>query len=195
MITVFITLSKKKTTAKKQHVEVAPVSIPQEEEIKLKSVSKHSKIGLSVDGSNDVLIRLSQCCQPIPGDDVVGFITRGRGITVHKKSCPSLKHLRNEKERLININWEGSGASLYPVKVAVYGIDRHGLLKDIADEIALSKTNIIKAEAQLSDKNNAVFKFILEVKGNDHLNEVINRLKKIKNITDVYKVNEKVVLK
>lgn len=195
-------LRKKTETAQKPEDEerqrdekTVKVSIPEEEQVKLKSLSKQKQTGIVVDGTSDVLIRLSQCCQPIPGDDVIGFITRGRGIAVHKKSCPSLQRMTAEKERFINIVWKGTTDSVYPIKLAVDGIDRPGLLKDVADEISLSKTNIIKAEAHLEERGIARFKFILEVRGNEHLKDVIKRLKKLKNITDVYKLNEKVVLK
>ena len=171
------------------------MTIPQDEQIKLKSVSKQKKTGITINGASNVLIRLSQCCQPIPGDDVVGFITRGRGITVHKRNCPSLKRLAGEPERLINIVWEGTPDAFYPIKVAVEAIDRPNLLKDVADEISLGKTNIIKAEAYVEEDKHAVFKFILEVRSHDHLKEIFARLKKIKNVTDVYKLNEKVILK
>ncbi len=185
---------RKEDKARRDDKTVA-VAIPQDEQIKLKTVSKQKKTGITINGASNVLIRLSQCCQPIPGDDVVGFITRGRGITVHKRNCPSLKRLAGEPERMINIVWEGSPDTFYPIKVAVEAIDRPNLLKDVADEISLGKTNIIKAEAYVEESKHAVFKFILEVRGNDHLKEIIHRLKNIKNVTNVYKLNEKVILK
>lgn len=176
--------------------KTAEVSIPDNELIKIKKIRKQTKSDLVIDGTSNVLIKLSQCCQPIPGDEVVGFITRGRGITVHKKTCPSLKRLRAEKERIINIRWEGENSgNTYPIKLAVYGLDRPNLLKDLAEEISLSKSNILKVDAQVSENNNFAFKIVLEVKNIEHLNEIIKRLKTVKNITDVHKVNEKVVLK
>jgi len=141
------------------------------------------------------LIKLAQCCQPIPGDEVIGFITRGRGITIHKKSCPSLERLKIESERFINIIWDKDDSNKYPVKLAVEAIDRPNLLKDITDEISLVRCNIIKAEAQLESRDKAVLRFILEVKNNDHLFDIMKRIKKLKNVTNVYKINEKVVLK
>jgi GTP pyrophosphokinase len=172
------------------------VTIPEKDLIKIKKVTRKSKIGLSIDGNSDVLIKLSQCCQPIPGDEVVGFITRGRGITVHKRSCPSLKRLRVEKERFINIQWDSEyETNTYPVKLVIYGLDRPNLLKDLAEEISTCNSNILKVEAQVIDNSNAEFKLILEVKNIDHLNEIMKHLKSIKNITEVYKLNEKVVLK
>jgi guanosine-3',5'-bis(diphosphate) 3'-pyrophosphohydrolase len=174
--------------------KTAEVTIPESELIKIKKFSKKNKIALSIDGTSNVMIKLSQCCQPIPGDDVVGFITRGRGITIHRTNCPSLKRLKLEPERLINIVWESS-ESTYPIKLVIHAIDRRNLLKDLAEEIALGKTNIIKVEAQVIEEDTAMFKFIMEVKGVDHLNEIISRIKNVKNVTDVYKLNEKVIIK
>ncbi len=181
-------------TQEEEKSNIAEVFIPKDEQLKLEKYSRKSNFGVTIDGASNVLIRLSQCCQPIPGDDVIGFITRGRGITVHKKNCPSLKRLRTEKERFINIVWEESG-SLYPIKLAVHSIDRPNLLKDILDEISLCKTNILKAEAEVKDGTHAVFKFILEVKSQEHLSEIISSVKKVQNVNDVFKINEKVVLK
>ncbi|MCP4135499.1 MAG: bifunctional (p)ppGpp synthetase/guanosine-3',5'-bis(diphosphate) 3'-pyrophosphohydrolase [bacterium] len=185
--------NKKEKTKKEERT--ATVSIPQNEQIKLKKFSRQGGTGISIEGTSNILIKLSQCCQPIPGDNVVGFITRGRGITIHKKTCPSLERLKTEKERFIDIVWEETDNSYYPIKLAVEALDRAKLLKDIIDEITLSKTHIMKAEAQVKEKDNAMFKFILEVRSNDHLFDVIKRIKKIKNVTNVYKMNEKVVLK
>ncbi|MFW5771140.1 MAG: TGS domain-containing protein, partial [Spirochaetota bacterium] len=179
---------------KDQIQKTAEVTIPEQEMIKIKNFTSKKDAGVSIEGTSNVMIRLSQCCQPIPGDDVIGFITRGRGITIHKKTCPSIQKLKTQSERFINVLWEGS-ESTYPVKLAVHGFDRPNLLKDVADEIGMSKTNILKAEAQVMAKDNALFKFVLEVKSVEHLNDIISRLKNLKNITEVYKLNEKVVLK
>ncbi len=170
------------------------VSIPDNELIKVKNISKHKKDVLSIDGTTNIMLKLSQCCQPIPGDDIIGFITRGRGLTIHKKNCPSLKRLNAEKERFINIVWESS-QNTYPVKIAIHAIDRANLLKDIADEIALLKTNIIKMEAHLKEKDNVIFNFVLEVRSVEHLNDIIKKLKLIKNITHIYKLKEKFLTK
>jgi len=185
---------KKKEKKSQKEDKIVEVSIPEEEQLRLKKLSNKQSIGISLNGTSNILIKLSQCCQPIPGDNVIGFITRGRGITVHKVTCPSLKRLRAEEERLVNIVWEASDTSFYPVKVAVEALDRPNLLKDVADEISLAKTNIIKAEIT-TQQHYALFKFILEVNSQEHLKQIINKIKKIKNITDVYKLNEKVIIK
>ena len=181
---------KKKTKTEK----TAEISITDDELVKIKNISKQKNLHLSINGTSNIMTKLSQCCQPIPGDKVVGFITRGRGITVHKKSCASLKRLANEKERLINIEWESSG-NRYPVKITVEAIDRPNLLMDITNEISLNKTNILRHEGQVIKKEIAIFRFVLEVKGVSHLNELISKLTNITHVTDVYKVNEKIYIK
>jgi len=188
-------ISKQVEGEKQKNKKTVKVSIPKDEQLKIKRISKQIRTGITIDGASNVLIRLSQCCQPIPGDDVIGFITRGRGITVHKRNCPSLKRLSDEKERFINIVWNNADNIYYPVKLTVEAIDRANLLKDITNELSHTKTNIIKAEAHIEESDIAVFKFVLEVKSNDHLKEIASRLKGIKSITNVYKLNEKVILK
>jgi GTP pyrophosphokinase len=185
----------KRKEEKKKEIKKASVSIPEEEQIRVKNFNKDNKIGVSIEGNSNVLIKLAQCCQPIPGDEVTGFITRGRGITIHKKSCPSLERLSGESERFISIIWEKDDKNRYPIKMTVESIDRPNLLKDVTDEISLAKSNILKVEAQSSGNGKAILKFIIEVTGNDHLVEIIKRINKIKSVTNVYKINEKVVLK
>jgi len=182
-----------KTKSKTEKVE--EVIIPDDEQIKLKQLSKNTKITISVDGMSNVMTKLAQCCQPIPGDNVLGFITRGRGITIHKSTCPSLKRLKGEKERFIEIIWEGNEETSYPVKISVLGLDRNNLLKDLADKISTCNTNIIKMEAESVSHSEANFKFVLEVKNNSHLDQIIQKIKTVKGITEVYKLNEKIQIK
>jgi GTP pyrophosphokinase len=186
---------RRKEEKKKKETKKVSVSIPADQQPKLSNYTKESKVGISIEGNSNVLIKLAQCCQPIPGDEVVGFITRGRGITVHKKTCPSLERLMQEKERIIEIMWQEDEGNRYPIKVAVEAVDRPNLLKDVTDEISLYKSNIIKVEAQLIGGGKALLKFILEVRSNAHLGEISKGIKKLKNVTNVYKINEKVILK
>jgi GTP pyrophosphokinase len=180
--------------ASKKTAKTAEVQIPETELFKVKGITRQQKMSLSIDGTSNVLIKLSQCCQPIPGDNVVGFITRGRGITVHRKTCPQLSRLKIEQERFVNIVWEGSETT-YPVKLVINAIDRANLLKDVADELATCKVNIIKVEASVLAQDNALIKLVLGVRSLDHLKEITTKLKKIRNITGIQKLNEKVLLK
>jgi len=185
----------RKKSVKKKESKIVNVSLPDEDAIRLRKYSKDKKSGIMIDGNSNVLINLAQCCQPIPGDAVIGFITRGRGISVHKKKCPSLIRLQSEKERFINIVWEEDEKNRYPVKISVEAVDRPNLLKDVTDEIALAKSNIMKVEAQVSGGANAQLKFIIEVSSQEHLSEIIKKIKNIHNVREVFKLNEKVILK
>jgi GTP diphosphokinase / guanosine-3',5'-bis(diphosphate) 3'-diphosphatase len=170
------------------------VSVQNDELFKIKNISKQINQNLIIDGTSNLQLKLSQCCQPIPGDDVIGFITRGRGLTVHKKTCASLNRLKVEAERFINIIWEAT-KDTYPVKISINALDRQNLIKDIANEIASLKVNIIKMEADAKHEDNVRLKFILEVKSTKHLNDLIHSLKNIKSVTSVHKLNEKVLFK
>jgi GTP pyrophosphokinase len=184
---------------KKKEVKKANVIIPESEKLKVGDLNSDVKINVSVEGNNNVLTKLAQCCQPIPGDEVIGFITRGRGITIHKKTCPSIEKLKDESERFIDILWQKddkSDKNKYPVKMTVESIDRPNLLKDVTDEISLANSNIIKLEAQSNNvKGTAILKFIIEVTSNEHLADIIKRIKKIDSVTSVYKINENVIIK
>ncbi len=174
--------------------KTAEVSIPNSELFKIRSIPRQKKQNLTIEGTSNVQLKLAQCCQPIPGDEVVGFITRGRGLTVHKKNCPSLKKMNAEGERFINIVWQNS-EDTYPVKIEVQALDRQNLLKDIADQIASVKTNILKMEADATEEDNVKFKIVVEVNNTAQLNHLLNLLKNIKNVIRVRKLNEKVHIK
>jgi GTP pyrophosphokinase len=180
---------------KEKREKKAEVSIPEQELLRIRQFSKKNRTGVLVEGNSNVMIKLSQCCQPIPGDDILGFITRGRGITVHKKTCPALRRLSHEKERFIKIIWADSQASTYPVKIAVHAHDRLNLLKDLADKLSENSANVIKMEAQTELDGSALFKFVIEVKSLSHVKDIVNDLTRLRNVSKVYKLNEKVVLK
>ena len=188
----------KRKEDKKKEVKRASFIIPESEKLKVSNLSNSSKINVSIEGNNNVLTKLAQCCQPIPGDEVIGFITRGRGITIHKTTCPSIEKLKKESERFIDIIWqkdEKGEKNKYPIKMTVEAHDRPDLLKDVTDEISLTKSNILKLEAQSNAKGSAVLKFIIEVTSNEHLTDLIKRIKRIDSVTNVYKINEKVIIK
>jgi GTP pyrophosphokinase len=166
--------------------------IPSKETIKIRHSGKTRGTGIIVEGNTNVMIRLSQCCQPLPGDPIIGFVTRGRGITVHKNGCPSIKRLMNESERFISIVWAESNETSYPVKIAIHAEDRNGLLKDVVDSLAEIKVEVVKMEAGVQS-GEAVFKFVVEVKGLDHIIAITNHLRKVKGVQRVYKINEKVI--
>lgn len=170
------------------------VSVPQNDLLKISKLSTKNKSSIIVDGNSNVLISLAQCCQPIPGDEVIGFITRGKGISVHKKNCASIKRLAHSSERFIKIVWAESAGS-HPVKIALEAEDRQNLLKDITDTIYQMNVNIVKMEGEATKSGNAGLRFTIEVQSIDQLNAILRKLRDVKSVIKALKVNEKVVIK
>ena len=143
---------------------------------------------LNIDGTDDILFHLAQCCKPIPGDEVIGYITRGKGISVHRIDCPNIKNL--DPERFIEINWNKKATTkTYPVYLYIIAIDRKGLLANITSAIAEAESNILKAHLN-TNQNKAYFEVCVEVTDISHLNKVINNISKIE---EVVKVERKLV--
>jgi guanosine-3',5'-bis(diphosphate) 3'-pyrophosphohydrolase len=140
--------------------------------------------GIRVKGVGDLLVRFTKCCHPIPGDPIVGFITRGRGVTVHLQTCTTVV---NEKDvaRLIEVEWEGQVEQTYPIAIRVEAYDRTGLLSDISNVVADSKINIMAAHVTTHPDHRATVQATLQVTSVTQLAKVMSRLEQLK---DVYSV-------
>src|SRR5438034_481818 len=140
--------------------------------------------GIKIQGVDGLMVRYAQCCQPVPGDLVVGYVTQGRGISIHRSDCPNLLLLSTEAERRIEIDWQESEGETFVVRLAVGGEDRRGLYADICTAISESGTNIRSAE--ISTRDGAVFGSVLvEVENQTHLNKVIRAIRRVKGVMDV----------
>jgi len=140
--------------------------------------------GIKIQGVDGLMVRYAQCCQPVPGDQVVGYVTQGRGISIHRSDCPNLLVLSTEAERRIDIDWQESEGETFVVRLAVGGEDRRGLYADICTAISESGTNIRSAD--LATRDGAVFGAVLvEVENQTHLNKVIRAIRRVKGVTDV----------
>ena len=150
-------------------------------------VSRHkNKSGILVKGQDDVLIRYGKCCQPIPGDGIVGFITRGRGVTVHNENCPNIKALMDEQERLVEVAWgEVDKNQMHLVTLVIEARDRPGVLASLSADIATCDTNISRVEAETSG-NRAKIRLDVQVHDLAQLNEV---LKKVRGEKYIFSVN------
>ncbi len=157
-----------------------PVKDEVEREIEFEEVSEGS---LSVDGTKDILFHLAQCCKPIPGDEVIGYITRGKGISVHRVDCPNLATL--DPERFIEVKWESADGKNYPAKIFVVCSDRKGLLANISSVIAASESNILRAEVKTTADKKAYFEFCIEVKDKQHLDKILANILKIEGVLKV----------
>ena len=141
------------------------------------------KGGVLIRGIQDVMTRFAKCCTPLPGDPIVGFITRGRGITVHARACPRL--VFEDPERLIEVQWDVSERDLFPVKIEVWSNDKTGMLAEVSTAITSAESNILKADAVTTPDKKAFYRFIIEVTDTHHLESVMDSLKKIKGVINV----------
>jgi GTP pyrophosphokinase len=140
--------------------------------------------GIKIHGVEGLMVRYAQCCQPVPGDPVVGFVTQGRGISIHRNDCPNLLTLSGDVERRVEIDWQEVDGQIFVVRLGVHGEDRRGLYADICEAISGTGTNIRSAE--LASKDGAVFGSVLvEVENHAHLHKVMRAVKKVKGVTEI----------
>ena len=149
----------------------------------------HSKGGIVVHGARDVAVHFSRCCSPVPGDEIVGFITRGRGITVHRTDCVNILNLSDtERYRLIDATWDETmlGAdSRFGVEINIYGENRNGMLADVTRMFDEQKVGIINCESHVTKNNVAKMTISFEIHGTDELGRIMNQLRSIKGVIDI----------
>ncbi|MGH7546188.1 MAG: RelA/SpoT family protein [Gemmatimonadota bacterium] len=143
-----------------------------------------SERAVRIQGMDNMMVRYSQCCQPVPGDDVVGYVTRGRGISIHRKDCPNVLSLSRHPERRVEIDWRTDGAQHFLVRLRMEGTDRRGLLSDIAAAISGTGTNIHSADIKAVESG-MLGEFVVEVEDLQHLKKVMNAARKVKGILSV----------
>ena len=139
--------------------------------------------GISVLGVGDLLIRMAGCCNPIPGDDIAGFVTRVRGVTVHKKDCISLRN-EDEPERIVQVSW-GEVKELYPVRVCIEAYDRVGLLRDVTVRVSEEKVNIASVVTQEKSDGTVTMELTLHTTGLDQLGKLFAKLEGVRSVTSV----------
>lgn len=159
-----------------------------EDAVELKTTERSSKSshGVRVKGADNLLIRLSRCCNPVPGDEIIGYITKGRGVSIHRGDCPNVANVE-AKPRLLEVEWEEGldGTKSYNVDIEISAFDRRGLLNDVLQAVAETKTNITAVSGR-SDKNKvATINMTISIRNISHLQRVVDR---IKQISDIYSV-------
>ena len=162
--------------------EQAPDTKPQ------KTVKK-SEGAVRIRGVDDLMVRFGKCCSPVPGDGIVGFITRGRGLTVHARDCLTVVKNVLDKERLLTVEWDGTEPSKRPVKIAVYiGKDRPGLLAEITAAISSRQGNITKAEITVTDDRKGINHFVIEVEDLQQLQGIMQAIREVRDVINVERV-------
>lgn len=146
------------------------------------------KHGVEVKGEKDLLVRFAKCCNPVPGDDIIGFITKGRGVSVHRKDCTNFKHLSEvEPNRVIEVNWTGEHTSSFIADIQIQAVDRTGLLADITNTIVNSKVSVKAINARTNRKNTATIQLSLEVLNTEQLEKIMREFRKLTGVIDVYR--------
>jgi len=157
----------------------------EQDESRLKNlIQKITRTGpkdtLLIKGIDNVMVRYAGCCNPVPGDKVVGFITRGRGVTIHSIDCQSV--VDEDSNRKVEVEWDSTKEYSYPVRIRIYSDDKKGLLAEISSSIASNEANITNARVETTDDRRAVGTFELQIRDLNHLKKVIKGLEKIKGI-------------
>ncbi|MGH6998155.1 MAG: ACT domain-containing protein, partial [Phenylobacterium sp.] len=149
--------------------------------------SSSASYGIRVEGVEDVLLRLAKCCRPVPGDPIVGYISLGRGITIHRDDCPNTAALRKDPERFVRVHWEGDQTTAFKVEIQINGYDRHRLLEDLSRTFAEAGINIVEARC-LVQSPMVQNRFVVEVADTQTLKSTIGRLRNIDSVFDAYRV-------
>jgi len=161
-------------------------------EFKHKAVKEQKKrprssSGIRVRGVDNIKVRLAKCCSPVPGDEIVGYVTKGRGVSVHRADCPNIM-LDDAEERLIDVEWDTEKRASYLAEIQVRAIDRSGLLADIATRINDMNISLVNINARTTKDRVVIINMTLEINDIDQLEDVMKRLRKIKHIIDAYRV-------
>ena len=151
---------------------------------------------LEVEGQNDLLVYRARCCNPIRGEEIIGYVTRGKGVAVHARSCPNVQNLLYESDRRIAVEWARVGdetagrAQRYPVKITIYCDDRTGMLKELTAVISDNDTNIRNIDIRHDDTGEAIIEFIVEAEDLRHLNRMVLSLRRISGVRDVQRTQK-----
>lgn len=144
--------------------------------------------GVLVRGAADILVKVAKCCTPVPGDDIVGFVTRGSGVSVHRSDCVNVKALSGEQERFVEVSWAPTTKSVFRVQIQVEALDRSGLLSDVTRVLSEHHVNILSATVTTNDERLALSRFVFEMGDAVHLDRVLNAVRRIDAVYDVYRV-------
>ncbi|MCP1429979.1 bifunctional (p)ppGpp synthetase/guanosine-3',5'-bis(diphosphate) 3'-pyrophosphohydrolase [Microbacterium foliorum] len=144
--------------------------------------------GVLVRGASDILVKVAKCCTPVPGDEIVGFVTRGSGVSVHRTDCPNVKALSGEEDRFVEVSWAPTTKSVFRVQIQVEALDRSGLLSDVTRVLSEHHVNILSATVSTTDERLAISRFVFEMGDAVHLDRILNAVRRIDAVYDVYRV-------
>jgi GTP pyrophosphokinase len=151
-------------------------------------IGQPSDSGVVVEGSGDVWVRLARCCTPVPGDEIMGFVTRGQGVSVHRHDCPNVRSLNEQPERLVEVSWRAGRPTSFAVAIQVDALDRHHLLSDVATAISDQHVDILAASTVVGKDRLSTLRFTFELADIAHLSSVLLAIKRVEGVYDAYRV-------
>ncbi|WP_092808192.1 RelA/SpoT family protein [Rhodococcus globerulus] len=165
--------------------ELAERSTPSNMPVRTRSTGDS---GILVPGAPGTVAKLAKCCTPVPGDSILGFVTRGGAVSVHRTDCTNANSLHDQSERIIDVEWAPSASSVFLVAIQIEALDRHRLLSDVTKALADEKVNILSASVNTSGDRVAISKFTFEMGDPKHLGHVLNVVRNVEGVYDVYRV-------
>ena len=154
------------------------------------SVITKNELDINVSGLTDIRVNIASCCNPIPGDEIVGYITRGRGVSVHRADCKSLMKSNTEKDRLIEVEWADNKGTRYPVRIQIIASDRPGLIADITKTIYNIGSDIQSIKANTTENRTAVIGAVITISSVDEVQDILRRIKSLKGVMDATRANQ-----
>ena len=152
------------------------------------SSSRRSSNAIEVSGIDDVLVKLARCCTPVPGDSIIGFITRGSGVSVHRSDCVNAADLKTHQgDRIVEVTWLSGAGSVFLVNIQVEALDRSRLLSDVTRTLSDQHVNILSAAVSTSKDRTAISRFTFEMADATHLDSVLSAVRQIEGVYDVYR--------
>jgi GTP pyrophosphokinase len=141
-----------------------------------------------VKGTPDLAAKLARCCAPVPGDEVFGFITRGRGVSVHRVDCPNARTIKTQPERIVEVEWDATQGGRFTVVLQVSALDRSGLLRDISDALSESGVMILSSSSWAKRDGTARLRFAFELADIGHLDHIQKTVRRVEGVFDSYRV-------
>ena len=166
--------------------DIAETAIPTSRSVPRRSAGGDP--GVVVHGMTDVWAKLAKCCTPVPGDSILGFVTRGGGVSVHRTDCTNAADLQRKPERLVEVEWASQPGSVFLVAIQVEALDRHRLLSDVTKALADERVNILSASVQTSRDRVAISRFTFELADPAHLGAVLQTVRNVDGVFDVERV-------
>lgn len=151
--------------------------------------SRNNDSGVLVKGDADVMVKLARCCTPVPGDRIIGFVTRGSGVSVHREDCKNVVQLKLEPERIMEVSWAASSKSIFLVQIQIEALDRSGLLSDVTRVLSEHHVNILSASVSTRSDRVALSRFVFEMGDAATLDHLLNAVRRIEAVYDVYRVS------